>query len=314
MGNISLWVVFDENKERLEATKKHLVGLGTITTHSVSTRDNLKELIERTTRNTKEIARQERGMIINLDTGISAITPMVKQYRIAFPASPVLVAVSKISSEELAEMVRCGVSQVLHHGFTQESLITKMNQAIAFQAQIATEKRAGPQNRSGKIWLEDWHQDWVVVKLVGWISEGSQFPKIKRGPSQTSVIFDCERETGINSLGIRLWVLWLKTVEDLGFETIVYDNVRRHMLRVLATVKSGFNIEQKINSFYMTYYSPETNHEAEKLFVRGKDFDDNILRLPRSVAIGVKGKEETFVIDDMILNYLTFFKGKIELI
>ncbi len=94
MNNVSLWFVFDESKERLEATKKHLVGLGPITTHSLSTKASLKDFIERLVKSAKDSAGPEKGLIINLDGGFDDILPLVRQYRELYPAIPILVAVS----------------------------------------------------------------------------------------------------------------------------------------------------------------------------------------------------------------------------
>jgi len=142
----------------------------------------------------------------------------------------------------------------------------------------------------------------LVVRLSGGIDEDANFAPLDPGGS-TNVIFDLEKVTAINSVGIREWIKWIKAVPPTvklslrKCPKIIVDQINM----VAGFLPAGARIE----SFFVPYYSDASGSEKMVLFENGKEFTDGQLNtLPEIKDDGGEAME----MDVIEAKYFKFLK------
>ena len=114
--------------------------------------------------------------------------------------------------------------------------------------------------------------DLLKISIDGHIDEESAFEEMTLDGISTIQI-DLEKVSAINSVGIREWIKWSKSlagvsaIEILHCPKVVVDQVN---------MVAGFlPPNAKVQSFYVPYYSEDSGEEEMVLFKRGEHFDEN---------------------------------------
>ena len=103
-------------------------------------------------------------------------------------------------------------------------------------------------------------QDELNVELMGAIDEDADFKELS-GLVQTTMSFDFEKVTMINSCGIREWINFLETVPERT--TIVYKNCPQIIIEQINMVHGFFRKGASIESFYAPYYCESCGKEMK---------------------------------------------------
>src|ERR1700679_1102075 len=116
------------------------------------------------------------------------------------------------------------------------------------------------------------------LTLKGAIDEDANF---SQGPvTGSAVIVDLGAVTAINSVGIREWIKWTKTLPAgckltvRNCPKIIVDQINM----VLGFLPAGSRVE----SFFVPYYSEATGNEKMVLFINGREFKDGKLNPPEA--------------------------------
>lgn len=253
------------------------------------------------------------GLICSVSEGIVFTCRAISVFRKAQPNCIILVTVPKISNQELSQLVQAGMSHIIINPFNQKMLQEKIKQAKQFQDVVREERRQLPAKMEYKSWVSE-SPGYVFVRFSGWITENSKLPKIKKSHEEQIVIIDGENIAGINSVGLRLWVIWVRELEDLGFSRIEFENLHSKFLWSLSIVKGHFTPATIVNSFYLIYYCEEKDSEIEIKLVRGKNYDDKIMNIPDKLSIKDSDKPHVYEYDVSNAPLLQFFKGKIQIV
>lgn len=142
-------------------------------------------------------------------------------------------------------------------------------------------------------------QDTLVLEVKGNIDEDANFTPPDLG-SHMAVALDLEEVTAINSVGIREWIKWVKTMPasvKLSVRRcpkIIVDQINM----VAGFLPSGTIIE----SFYVPYYADSSGNEKMILFHNGKEFKNGELFAPEEV------KDETGEAMEMDVIEAKYFK------
>lgn len=108
--------------------------------------------------------------------------------------------------------------------------------------------------------------DGKIVSLVGVINEDSElsfkslFSELKEGKKIT---FNFAQVKSINSLGVRAWVSFLRSLED--GKTILFSECTTDVIMQINMIPS-FLGKAKVSSFYVNYICDICNKEEKKLF------------------------------------------------
>jgi len=143
----------------------------------------------------------------------------------------------------------------------------------------------------------------LVLEVKGNIDEDANFSPPELG-SATAVALDLEGVTAINSVGIREWIKWVKTMPAsiqlsvARCPKIIVDQINM----VAGFLPQGTMIE----SFYVPYYSDASGNEKMVLFTNGVEFKGGELFPPEAV----KDEDGTDMEMDVIeAKYFKFLKN-----
>ncbi|HMN67838.1 MAG TPA: hypothetical protein PKC28_04795 [Bdellovibrionales bacterium] len=139
----------------------------------------------------------------------------------------------------------------------------------------------------------------VVLAIQGNIDEDANFTPPDLG-SSSAIVLDLEEVTAINSVGIREWIKWVKTLPaSLPLSVrrcpkIIVDQINM----VAGFLPQGAVVE----SFYVPYYSDASGNEKMVLFENGKEFKGGDVHPPNEV------KDETGEVMEMDVIESKYFK------
>jgi anti-anti-sigma regulatory factor len=125
----------------------------------------------------------------------------------------------------------------------------------------------------------------LIISFVGEIDEDAKFDSFGsvNFDGLTTVIFDLENVTLLNSCGLRTWISWVKT-----FPSEIITVFRRcpQMIVEQMSILDGFVPKNSMfESFYVPYYCDDCDEEADWLAIRGEDFVAGTTDFKYSVSI-----------------------------
>ena len=116
-----------------------------------------------------------------------------------------------------------------------------------------------------------------------------------------NITFNLSGVTAINSCGIREWIKWFSQVGDAKIEFNACPKVLIEQFNMIDSVKPKL---ATIVSFYVPYYNEEKDIEKNILFVRGKDFDENGVKVESVISDDEGSQLEIDVIPDKYFHFL----------
>ncbi|MGE0763401.1 MAG: hypothetical protein AB7N80_08985 [Bdellovibrionales bacterium] len=223
----------------------------------------------------------------------------------------ILATGSEISTEDLRGLISSGVSQVLLRPFSEQTLAQKMMSAESFQKQLVKESQFIPTINEFSHQVERITPTVYVVHLHGWVTSGAELPLIQPEQPKAKLFIDCESLNGLNSIGIRKWLFWIKDLEKVGFSGFEFENVKSRVLTHINSVAGFKPPSGQVNSFYLIYDSDRADLEKEIKFRRDHDFDAESMVLPQIIEVTEQGQIVPLTIDPLFKSQLSFYKGKI---
>ncbi len=143
----------------------------------------------------------------------------------------------------------------------------------------------------------------LIVQLTGSLNEEVNFSQdLLKGAS--SLIFDFAEVTSINSCGIREWIRWIMPYSTVS---IIYRNCPKIIVDQINMVDGFLPAAGMVESFYVPYYSDETDEEKHILFTYGKEYTENGINYPVNV---LDSKNQPMEIDVIESKYFRFLQKK----
>lgn len=121
----------------------------------------------------------------------------------------------------------------------------------------------------------------INISVFGQIDEDADFSTINLQNYQ-EIELDLNKVKAINSCGIREWINWINQGNAAQF--IYYKNCPKVIVDQINMVEGFLPTNGKVKSFYVPYYSEETEEEKNVLFTYGKEFDDKNINPPSDVV------------------------------
>lgn len=143
----------------------------------------------------------------------------------------------------------------------------------------------------------------LVLEVKGNVDEDANFTPQDLGAA-ASVILDLDGVTAINSVGIREWIKWVKTMPSS-----VKLSVRRCPKIVVDQINmvAGFlPAGTVVESFYVPYYSDSSGSEKMVLFNNGTEFKGGEVFPPADVK---DDSGEAMEMDVIEAKYFKFLKN-----
>lgn len=138
-----------------------------------------------------------------------------------------------------------------------------------------------------------------VVTLQGVIDEDADFgPHSLSGA--TSVHVDCEGIKSINSCGIREWINWISSAQG----SVVYDKCPKIIVDQVNMVQGFLPASGKLNSFYVPYYSEDSDEEKVVLFREGHEYTSQGDLKPPAVVDSKGAEMEMDIIEAKYFKFL----------
>lgn len=141
----------------------------------------------------------------------------------------------------------------------------------------------------------------LVLEVKGSVDEDANFAPPDLG-SASAVILDLDGVTAINSVGIREWIKWVKTMpSSIALSVrkcpkIIVDQINM----VAGFLPSGTTVE----SFYVPYFSDASGSEKMVLFENGKEFKGGEVFPPAEVTDDSGAAMEMDVIEAKYFKFL----------
>ena len=110
----------------------------------------------------------------------------------------------------------------------------------------------------------------TTISVSGYVNEYAKFPRVE---SASQICVDLNGVTGLNSIGTRTWLLWVKN--GLPDVPISVTNAPSLFVKMFGEVQGTLTSRIRVDSFYVPYYSEELGERKDVLFEREKHFDDN---------------------------------------
>ena len=143
----------------------------------------------------------------------------------------------------------------------------------------------------------------LVISVTGNVDEDSNFQPVDFG-TFTAVVLDLAKITAINSVGIREWIKWTKSIPSAvklsvrNCPKIIVDQINM----VAGFLPSGTQVE----SFFVPYYADSSGTEKMVLFSNGKEFKDGELHFPGEIK---DDAGEVMEMDVIEAKYFKFLKN-----
>jgi hypothetical protein len=262
-----------------------------------------------------KIPENFKGIIfISIGEGLPAVSDFTSNFRVRNTTNPVIAIGSTVTIEEMRALISLGIDQVLIRPFNSNQLKDKVDAAINFRAQVQKEDLLKPPPIKAKFEtsVDAYTDKFYKISITGWLSEGCDLPNLKIPNNEGVLFLDCDQLWGMNSIGIRLWSLWIKSLTQGGFHRFEFENFRSSILQTISIFKNLLPPNSAVNSFYLRYWNEELEKEIEIRLTRGQHFSTDRMTIPKTFTYKVDGQDKVFELDEFFEKLLFFYPGKIE--
>ncbi|MCM2280284.1 MAG: hypothetical protein NDI61_00400 [Bdellovibrionaceae bacterium] len=112
-------------------------------------------------------------------------------------------------------------------------------------------------------------KDGAIFHLSGFLDENVRFESVKV-PPLVNLIFDLGEVALINSIGIRSWVNWMKSMRDRSF---TFRNCSKAMVDQINILDGFLPPGSFVESFYVPYHCDNCDGSEKVLFRQGREFE-----------------------------------------
>lgn len=139
-----------------------------------------------------------------------------------------------------------------------------------------------------------------ILELSGDLDEHCQIPTFKENKN---IRIKLGKVTSVNSYGVKIWCQWINSHKEWG--AILLEECPFVFVKNFHSVRGFLTPNVTVLSFYVPYFSDETDERKDVLFIRERDFTkDGFIRFPE--VTDAKGiKMELDVIES---SYFAFLK------
>jgi hypothetical protein len=119
------------------------------------------------------------------------------------------------------------------------------------------------------------------------------------------LVLDLEGVKSINSVGIREWIKWVKSIP--AGTPLAVRNTPKIVVDQINMISGFLPAKTVIESFYVPYYSEESSEEKMVLFQMGQHFNGAVVTAPTDIVDSAGNPME---MDVIAAKYFKFLKGE----
>ncbi len=259
-----------------------------------------------------QIPSAEGVIIATIPDGVNSFIDFVQMIRLEHPKLGVIATCESMPFDDMRTLIGAGIDQILIRPFNANQLKDKVEAAVKFRQQVLTESQQISPRDVFRGEIERITDKYYKTILHGWITENCKLPETQPAAKDATMFIDLNLVPGINSIGIRSWLLWLKSLQTKGFSRFEFENIHPPLLNNASMVQGFIPPHGNVNSFYLFYWCEDLSIEKEFKFSRGKDFATDLMKIPRFRDEVIDGKPARFEIDYKVDRVLKFYTGKID--
>lgn len=253
-------------------------------------------------------------VILELSSDLKSHRDLVMRFRDQNPqASLILRAVSSVD-EDMGLFMQIDADQLLLQGDSKEQFAEKVKTASSFRERILPEEKTNPSIVKFETTVDELSEKYYLIRMIGSLSEVYPLPQLKPKSSEGFLIIDCEHLRVINSVGIKIWLAWMKILNENGFSKIQFDNLRPGYLQLASFVHGFIPANGSVNSFYLHYWNDELDLKKNFKFIEGVNFDSKKIKVPKYLEVDENGQKLKYELDDAAALILRFFKSAIDIV
>lgn len=264
----------------------------------------------------KKLAEQEpfEGTVFTTNhTDRVALYEFIDTIRQTHPKLAVVAIAETLSPEDLRTFLIAGVDQFLVRPFNNQQLKDAVANA-ARARDLFSEEHTQTVGSQFSTDMEKLTDQIYKISMEGNLTETGQLPEIPPTAKSPILYIDCDRLRGINSLGIRSWMLWMKSLEESGVRRIEFLNMHYYLLQQASHIAGFIPSIGNINSFYLLYWSEVLDDDKEFKIRMGKDYSSKHMKIPKNQVGFSEGNQIVYELDITSEKILKFFQGEIEYI
>lgn len=140
------------------------------------------------------------------------------------------------------------------------------------------------------------------VSIAGYVNEDADFGAVKITPVMKISLKDV---AGLNSVGTRTWCHWMQAMSGCTEVWLEYCPVL--FVKAFNQVQGSLQANTIVQSFYVPYYSEETDETSEALYVNGSDYNMKGSFKPKDVK---DSKGHSMEPDVVLEGYVAFLKDR----
>jgi hypothetical protein len=255
----------------------------------------------------------EGWIVLSCSENDKVESSLVIQLRDRNPQACLLAVVPPTMSLELMRtLVQAEVDETIVSLDSFIEFQTKLTAAREIRNFALKENTAGPANPVFDSRVDVIASNCQRIMMSGWISERCVLPVVQAQGPDSVLFIECNQLRGINSVGIRLWLVWMTNLKASGFSHIEFVNLHPGFLQLASFIKSFLPANATIGSFYLHYWCDEKNLRKEFRFISGEHFTADELRITKVREVPEEGVVNKYVMDDAIPLILKFFPGSIQ--
>lgn len=139
-----------------------------------------------------------------------------------------------------------------------------------------------------------------ILELSGDLDENSQLPTFKE---RKNIRINMGKVTSINSYGVKIWCTWISGHKE--WDAIIIEEAPFVFIRHISSVRGFITPNTTILSFYVPYFSEDTQERKDVLFLREREFfKDGSLKIPEVMD----SKGQKMELDVIESSYFAFLK------
>jgi DNA-binding response OmpR family regulator len=253
-------------------------------------------------------------LLCTIDGENPAVADFLRYSRAKHPNLCFIAIVDSLSLTQMRSLIGLGIDHVLLRPFNVSQLLEKVKAAQSFRNQVLSDTHQKSDNDTFEAPFERITDHYYKISLRGTLVEHAELPTLPLNLGSITLFVDCDHLIGINSIGIRSWILWFKQLESQGVQHFEFDNLRPPILQQTSFVQGFIPKNSVVNSFFLYYWCETLQEEKEFKIVYGKNYGTTQMRLPQ-YQIEMRGDQKClFAIHESAKKLLRFFKGTIEII
>ncbi len=282
--------------------------LASLGINSIESFEDLKYGLEQL----QKLNEDQSFLLLNAGTQFNSCAQNLLEIRKKNHGLRLLVSLDKCDMDDARLAVRADIDQLITGPLGQQDLTQKLKAADQFRARVFPMEKTNPLSIDFQSPIESFTENFYRTRLIGSLNDNFDLPTPKAPSGNGVFVLDADNLRVVNSIGMKLWLNWMRALAENGFTRIEFWNMRPGYMQLASFVSGFIPANGIVKSFYLQYWESETDQGFNFKF-ENPEGGQKIL-IPRSRTEKVQGVSKTLELDDSSSLILKYFKDQIEFV